>query len=137
MICLERLLGFSGIHYHSIEWENVSSIATLCDCLSLRAHDLVSPPCITPSLSALSPNLQLKALRKPCSGCRKVILSTNLAESSVTIEGVGVVIDCGFVRTSAYNGKAGINVLTTVPISQVSAQQRAGRAGRTSPGWYS
>ena len=65
---------------------------------------------------------------------RKVIIATNIAEASVTIEGVNYVIDCGFVKLRAYNPVTGIETLTATPVSKASANQRAGRAGRTKPG---
>lgn len=67
-------------------------------------------------------------------GTRKVIVSTNIAEASVTIEGVKFVVDCGFVKIRIYNPTTALASLATVPISLASATQRAGRAGRTSPG---
>lgn len=63
---------------------------------------------------------------------RKVVLATNVAETSVTIPGIGVVIDAGLVRQTRY--RAGRAALTLVPVAQDSADQRAGRAGRTGPG---
>ncbi|KAI5281211.1 hypothetical protein KEM54_003355 [Ascosphaera aggregata] len=65
---------------------------------------------------------------------RKVVVSTNIAEASVTIDGIVYVIDCGFVKLRAYNPSSGIETLTRVPISKASALQRAGRAGRTQAG---
>jgi len=65
---------------------------------------------------------------------RKVIFATNIAEASVTIDGIIYVIDCGFVKLRAYNPKTGIETLTPTPISKASATQRAGRAGRTKAG---
>ncbi len=65
---------------------------------------------------------------------RKVIVSTNVAETSVTLEGVKFVVDGGFARISRYDASTGIATLRLEPISRASAQQRAGRAGRTSPG---
>src|ERR1700733_5876001 len=65
---------------------------------------------------------------------RKVILSTNVAESSVTIEGVTAVIDSGLARVAADSPWTGLPALTVQRISQASATQRAGRAGRTAPG---
>ena len=64
----------------------------------------------------------------------KIILSTRLAESSVTINGIKVVIDSGFIKEAYYDSRRGLSVLRTDMICQSSANQRAGRAGRTSPG---
>jgi ATP-dependent RNA helicase DDX35 len=63
-----------------------------------------------------------------------VIVSTNIAEASVTVDGIAYVIDCGFAKLRAYNPNTGIEMLTAVPISKASAAQRAGRAGRTRAG---
>ncbi|CAL0320377.1 unnamed protein product [Lupinus luteus] len=68
-------------------------------------------------------------------GKRKVIFATNLAETSLTIPGVKYVIDSGFVKDSRFDPSSGMNVLKVCQISQSSALQRAGRAGRTEPGW--
>lgn len=68
------------------------------------------------------------------SGKRKVILATNIAETSLTIEGVGVVIDSGLTRRLQYDPSIGMNRLVTVPVSKASAEQRKGRAGRLGPG---
>jgi ATP-dependent helicase HrpB len=65
---------------------------------------------------------------------RKVIVSTNVAETSITIEGVRHVIDSGLARVNRFDPRRGINVLMIEPISKASAEQRAGRAGRTAPG---
>lgn len=65
---------------------------------------------------------------------RKVIVATNIAEASVTIDGISFVLDCGFIKLRAYNPNTGIETLTTTPVSKASANQRAGRAGRTRPG---
>ena len=65
---------------------------------------------------------------------RKVILSTNVAETSLTIEGVTGVVDTGLARIASYDDHSGLDRLQLMPISQASAQQRAGRAGRTAPG---
>lgn len=65
---------------------------------------------------------------------RKIIVSTNVAETSLTIEGVRAVVDCGLARIAAYDPRRGINTLTIQKISRASAEQRTGRAGRTGPG---
>jgi ATP-dependent helicase HrpB len=66
---------------------------------------------------------------------RKVIVATNVAETSLTIEGVRLVIDCGLARVSRYDSARGIDTLLTERISQSSADQRSGRAGRVGPGY--
>jgi ATP-dependent helicase HrpB len=65
---------------------------------------------------------------------RKIIVSTNVAETSLTIEGVTTVIDCGLARVARFDPHRGINTLLVEKISVASAEQRAGRAGRTAPG---
>jgi ATP-dependent helicase HrpB len=87
---------------------------------------------ITPLHGELSREQQDLAIEK--SKSRKIILSTNLAETSLTIEGVTVVIDSGLHRQASYSWWSGIPMLRTRPISRASAIQRAGRAGRTAPG---
>lgn len=66
--------------------------------------------------------------------CRKVVLATNVAETSLTIEGVRVVIDSGYARQPRFNPASGLTRLEKVRISQASAEQRTGRAGRLGPG---
>jgi len=68
-------------------------------------------------------------------GTRKVVLATNIAETSVTIPGIVYVIDCMFVKMRSYNAKLGIDMLTIMPVSKASATQRAGR-GRLSQNSY-
>lgn len=67
-------------------------------------------------------------------GKRKVVLATSIAETSLTIEGIRVVVDCGFGRTSRFDTASGLTRLETIRISKDAADQRAGRAGRLSPG---
>ncbi len=67
-------------------------------------------------------------------GRRKVVLATNIAETSLTIDGVKIVVDAGLERRNAFDPASGMSRLTTQRISRASAEQRAGRAGRTSPG---
>lgn len=65
---------------------------------------------------------------------RKCVVATNIAEASLTIDGIYYVVDPGFCKQKVYNAKLGMDSLQVVPISQASAMQRAGRAGRTGPG---
>ncbi|MFO0356761.1 MAG: ATP-dependent helicase HrpB [Sphingobacteriaceae bacterium] len=67
-------------------------------------------------------------------GKRKIVLATSIAETSLTIEGIRIVVDCGFGRTSRFDTASGLTRLETVRISKDAADQRAGRAGRLSPG---
>ena len=87
---------------------------------------------ICPLYSALSPKLQDHAVAS--SDRQKVIVSTNVAETSLTINGVKTVIDSGLARVSEFDANRGIETLHIKPISQAAADQRAGRAGRTAPG---
>ena len=82
---------------------------------------------------SLSPAAQDAAV-SPDDHARKVIVSTNIAETSITIEGVRHVIDSGIAKVHRFDPRRGLNVLLPEAISQASSQQRAGRAGRTAPG---
>ncbi len=87
---------------------------------------------VFPLYSALSPGAQEAAITP---GPRpKIIVATNVAETSLTIEGVCTVIDSGLARISCYDARRAINTLRIQPISRAAADQRAGRAGRTAPG---
>lgn len=87
-----------------------------------------------PLYAGLSTEQQMYVFEPAAENTRKVICSTNIAEASVTVDGIVYIIDCGFVKLRAYNPLTGIETLTAVPISKASATQRAGRAGRTQPG---
>ncbi len=78
---------------------------------------------------------QSRVLQPDPDGRRRVVLATNVAESSVTLPGVRVVIDAGLAREPRYDPNSGFSRLDVVPISQASADQRAGRAGRVAEGW--
>lgn len=77
---------------------------------------------------------QRRAIDPPADGVRKVVLATNLAETSLTIEGIEVVIDAGLVREAVFDPATGMARLTTRRVSRASAEQREGRAGRLGPG---
>ena len=87
-----------------------------------------------PLYAGLTSEQQLYVFDSAPENTRKVIVSTNIAEASVTIDGIVFVIDCGFVKLRVFNPKTGIETLSATPISKASATQRAGRAGRTKPG---
>ena len=87
-----------------------------------------------PLYAGLTSEQQLYVFEPAPENTRKVIISTNIAEASVTIDGILYVIDCGFVKLRAFNPVTGIETLTATPVSKASATQRAGRAGRTKPG---
>lgn len=83
---------------------------------------------------ALPQRQQIAAIMPDREGRRKVVLATSIAETSLTIEGIKIVVDSGFGRTSKFDPNSGLSRLETVHISRDSADQRAGRAGRLSPG---
>ncbi|KAJ1866053.1 hypothetical protein LPJ78_002149 [Coemansia sp. RSA 989] len=87
-----------------------------------------------PMYSGLSPKEQKPVFKAAPAGIRKVVFATNVAETSVTIDGVLYVIDCGFVKQRVFDLATGLDKLVTLPVSKTSAKQRAGRAGRTQPG---
>ena len=89
---------------------------------------------VQPLFSGLSSQEQDAAIRPADEGRRKVVLATPVAESSITIDGVTIVIDSGLVRQPVYEPSTGITRLETIRASQASIDQRAGRAGRTAPG---
>lgn len=87
-----------------------------------------------PLYAGLTSEQQLFVFEPAPEDTRKIIVSTNIAEASVTINGILYVVDCGYAKLRAFNPSTGIETLTAVPISKASATQRAGRAGRTKPG---
>lgn len=89
---------------------------------------------ICPIYSTLPSDMQAKIFEPTAEGARKVVLATNIAETSLTIDGICFVIDTGFAKQKSYNPKSGMESLIVTPISKAAANQRAGRAGRTQPG---
>ncbi len=87
-----------------------------------------------PLYGQLPQNKQFAAIMPDKNGKRKVVLATSIAETSLTIEGIKIVVDTGYGRTSVFDPRSGLSRLTTIQISKDSADQRAGRAGRLSPG---
>lgn len=89
---------------------------------------------VRPLHGELPPEAQDLALRPDAEGQRKIILATAIAETSLTVEGVAAVVDCGFRRAPRFDPGSGLTRLATIRISRAAAEQRAGRAGRLGPG---
>lgn len=89
---------------------------------------------ILPVYSALPSEMQTRVFDPAPPGSRKCVIATNIAEASLTIDGIYYVIDPGFAKQKVYTPKLGMDSLVVAPISQASARQRKGRAGRTGPG---
>jgi len=89
---------------------------------------------IVPLFGALDADVQDRAIAPAPTGRRKVVLATSIAETSLTIDGVRIVIDSGLARVPRYEPDVGLTRLETVRVSRASADQRRGRAGRTAPG---
>ena len=100
--------------------------------LSERVHDASVE--IVPLFGALDAAVQDRAIAPAPKGSRKVVLATSIAETSLTIEGVRIVVDCGLARVPRYEPDIGLTRLETVRASRAAVDQRRGRAGRTEPG---
>lgn len=123
-------------------------IEDACRKIKLEADDLINqdpgsvgPLICIPLYSSLPPQQQQRIFDPPPSARttdgppgRKVVISTNIAETSLTIDGIVYVVDPGFSKQKVYNPRIRVESLLVSPISKASAQQRAGRAGRTRPG---
>ena len=112
-------------------------IDSACEVLFERMKSLgtdIPELIILPVYSALPSEMQSRIFDPAPPGTRKVIIATNIAETSLTIDGVYYVVDPGFVKQKVYNSKTGMDALVVTPISQAQAKQRSGRAGRTGPG---
>jgi ATP-dependent helicase HrpB len=101
-----------------------------------RLKERISDPTIllAPLHAAMDTKAQDLALEPAPKGLRKVVLATSIAETSITIEGVRVVIDSGLARVPCFEPDVGVTRLETVRVSRAAADQRRGRAGRTEPG---
>lgn len=105
----------------------------------LEEYGPVCPPgtpkmIICPIYASLPSHQQMAVFQNTPQGCRKIILATNIAETSITISGIRFVIDPGFVKMRQYNSRTGMEALVVRPVSKSSARQRTGRAGREAPG---
>jgi pre-mRNA-splicing factor ATP-dependent RNA helicase DHX38/PRP16 len=111
-------------------------IEVTCELIQERLNALNDPPklSILPIYSQMPADLQAKIFDKAAPGVRKVIVATNIAETSLTVDGIMYVVDAGYSKLKVYNPRMGMDTLQITPISQANASQRAGRAGRTGPG---
>ncbi|KAL0074854.1 P-loop containing nucleoside triphosphate hydrolase protein [Phycomyces blakesleeanus] len=106
------------------------ALTQACKALGSKMGELI----ICPIYANLPSEMQSRIFEPTPEGARKVILATNIAETSITVDGVTFVIDPGFGKQKSFNPRTGMEALTVVPCSRASAIQRAGRAGRTGPG---
>uniref|UniRef100_A0A060T8Y1 RNA helicase n=1 Tax=Blastobotrys adeninivorans TaxID=409370 RepID=A0A060T8Y1_BLAAD len=114
-------------------------IEDACRRISLESDELVresgcGPAKVYPLYGSLPPNAQQRIFEPAPKGGRKIVVATNIAETSLTIDGIVYVVDPGFAKQKVYNPRIRVESLLVAPISKASAQQRAGRAGRTRSG---
>ncbi|XP_055383780.1 pre-mRNA-splicing factor ATP-dependent RNA helicase PRP16 isoform X2 [Condylostylus longicornis] len=111
-------------------------IEVTCEVLEERLSEIENAPqlSILPIYSQLPSDLQAKIFQKSQDGLRKCVVATNIAETSLTVDGIIFVIDSGYCKLKVYNPRIGMDALQIYPISQANANQRSGRAGRTGPG---
>lgn len=112
-------------------------IEVACAEINEKLSKLEDPPPldVLPMFSQLPPDQQARVFLPSPRNARKVIVSTNIAETSLTVDGIRYVVDAGYCKLKVYRPQYGISVLQLVPISLANATQRAGRAGRTASGW--
>ncbi|CAI7655352.1 unnamed protein product [Penicillium manginii] len=111
-------------------------IEATCELVDERLKLLNDPPklSILPIYSQMPAEQQARIFERADAGVRKVIVATNIAETSLTVDGIMYVVDAGYSKLKVYNPRMGMDTLQITPISQANANQRSGRAGRTGPG---
>ncbi|XP_078073607.1 pre-mRNA-splicing factor ATP-dependent RNA helicase DHX16-like [Mustelus asterias] len=112
-------------------------IETTCEMLQERCRRLgskIAELLVLPIYANLPSDMQAKIFEPTPPGARKVVVATNIAETSLTIDGIIYVIDPGFCKQKSYNARTGMESLIVTPCSKASANQRAGRAGRVAAG---
>ncbi|KAL4065767.1 P-loop containing nucleoside triphosphate hydrolase protein [Scleroderma yunnanense] len=112
-------------------------IEVTCQVVEERLSQLDQPPplAVLPIYSQMPADLQARIFEPTADGRRKVIVATNIAETSLTVDGILYVVDGGYSKLKVYNPKVGMDSLQITPISQANANQRTGRAGRTGSGF--
>lgn len=114
---------------------NLKTECTIIILFRLQTNDLKGPTMrVFPLYSQQTQNKQLEVFQPSAPGSRKVVLATNIAETSLTIKGIKFVIDSGVVKRRVYDSPTSMDTLKVVKIAQDQAWQRAGRAGRDSAG---
>ncbi|XP_056253035.1 ATP-dependent RNA helicase DHX33 [Seriola aureovittata] len=114
--------------------EEIEALARTCRDIAKHLPDGCGPMVVIPLYASLPPAQQLRVFQPAPKGSRKVILSTNIAETSVTISGIKYIIDTGMVKAKRFNPDSGLEVLAVQRVSKAQAWQRAGRAGREDSG---
>lgn len=114
--------------------EEIEALARTCRDIAKHLPDGCGAMVVIPLYASLPPVQQLRVFQPAPKGSRKVILSTNVAETSVTISGIKFVIDTGMVKAKRFNPDSGLEVLAVQRVSKAQAWQRAGRAGREDSG---
>ncbi|XP_049807833.1 pre-mRNA-splicing factor ATP-dependent RNA helicase PRP16 [Schistocerca nitens] len=111
-------------------------IEVTCEVLAERLGEIDNAPqlSVLPIYSQLPSDLQAKIFQRSPEGLRKCVVATNIAETSLTVDGIMYVVDSGYCKLKVYNPRIGMDALQIYPISQANANQRSGRAGRTGPG---
>jgi len=111
-------------------------IEVTCDTIKERLDEVDDAPglAVLPIYSQLPSDLQAKIFQKAPDGLRKCVVATNIAETSLTLDGIMYVIDCGYCKMKVFNPRIGMDALQIFPVSQANSNQRSGRAGRTGPG---
>ncbi|KAG9190053.1 pre-mRNA-splicing factor ATP-dependent RNA helicase DHX16 [Alternaria panax] len=114
--------------------EEIVQAAESIEATAKKLGTTMAPVVVAPVYGALPSELQSLIFNPVPKGSRKVCLATNIAETSLTIDGIVYVIDCGLVKQKKFDSRLGTETLSVVPCSRASVSQRSGRAGRTQPG---
>ncbi|KTW31793.1 uncharacterized protein T551_01054 [Pneumocystis jirovecii RU7] len=111
-------------------------IEITCQVIMERLEQLDNPPklLVLPIYSQMPADLQAKIFERAENNARKVVVATNIAETSLTLDGIMYVVDSGYCKLKVYNPRMGMDALQITPISQANSNQRSGRAGRTGAG---
>ncbi|XP_044104794.1 ATP-dependent RNA helicase DHX33 isoform X1 [Neovison vison] len=114
--------------------EEIEAMSKTCRDIAKHLPDGCPPMLVLPLYASLPYAQQLRVFQAAPKGCRKVIVSTNIAETSITITGIKHVVDTGMVKAKTYNPDSGLEVLAVQRVSKAQAWQRTGRAGREGSG---